>query len=471
VTSYEVQLQLDRDVRTDVATGLRLDAGHPFLIRSHAAGSTITMVLETRLRSRGDAPVPALGPVRLNLPLTPDRTRPPAWGQRDQIVAITDATAYEVVLRDRLTLSADQPRDALWVGVSTADDQPYVTDQLAPIDSRPGNESAIVPVLASGRFAGRPTLEIPPPLDEVPEIRTPEPGAEPLYFPVDVTPFLPSGVGEGRRRHERVTAGTLLAACRATADGRVLARPVEPLGPGEWEVEIPILNPDDRVELVAALASNRSTDVDNRFLVFLAGNHPYRDRLFVPAHDEPLPPGPFLETLPPSADRWVYRVRSVDAAGHVSAGSATAQAVVRVPSLLAGAPPMRAPRQPGDPAELLRVRVPADATLSHLLFFHAPSVGTGPVAVTEITRVPNRPDLFPEGGLWLRAPDSDMLAPIAIALDEPTVVVVADGSREVELTVPGGPGERTRVWLATLTRDGIPSPLAGPYTLLQPVGV
>jgi hypothetical protein len=145
--------------------------------------------------------------------------------------------------------------------------------------------------------------------------------------------------------------------------------------------------------------------------------------------------------------------------------------VVRVPSLVAGTPPVKAPRQPADPPDRLRVRVPADPLVTHLLFFQAPSVGTGPVEVTEVSRVPNRPDLFPEGGLWLRAPDGGILAPAATALDGPGVVVAPDGSREVTLTVPGGPGERTRVWLATLTSDGVPSPLAGPYTVIQPVAV
>ena len=471
VTSYEVALQLDRAVPADAAAGLRLDAGHPFLIRSHSAGSAITMVVETRLRVRGATPVPAVGPVRLNLPFTPDRTRPAAWGPRVAIVPITNAETYEVVLRDRLTLTADHPADSIWVGVSTADDQSYVADQLAPAETRPGNESAIVPLLAAGRYAGRPELEIPPPLAHVPQIRTPEPGAEPVHFELDVTPFLPAAVGGGRRRHERVAAGTLLAACRATPDGRVLARPVEPLGPGEWEAEIPIPNPADRAELVAALASGRSSGVDDRFLVYLAGHHPYRDRLFVSAHDGPLPPGPFFETLPPNPDRWVYRVRSVDAAGHVSAGSATAAVVVRVPSLLPGAPPVRAPRAPDDPPERLRIAVPADTSLTHLLVFDAQSVGVGPVEVTEISRVPNRPDLLPAGGVWLRAPDGELLVPTAIPLDGPAVVVTADGAREVPVTVPGDPGDRTRVWIATLTRDGIPSPVAGPYTVFLPVAV
>jgi hypothetical protein len=470
VTSYQVDLALDRTVRADAAVGLRFNAGHPFLIRTHTAGSTITMTVETRLRVGGVPPVPALGPARLNLPLAADRTGPPAWGSRVTIVPITNAATYEVVLRDRLTLTADQPADALWIGASTADDQSYVADQLAPVETRPGNESAIVPLLASGRYAGRPVMEFPPPLAAVPQLRTPEPGAEPVHFPLDLSPFLPPGaLATGRVRHERLAAGALIAACRATSDGRVLARPVEPFAPGDIEHEIPVPNPDDRAELVAALQSGRSTQVDDRFLVYLAGQHRYRDRLFVAAHDDPRSPGPFAETLPGAADRWLYRVRSIDAAGHVSAGSATARVVVRVPSLQAGAPPLRAPRQPADLPQMLRIRVPADPTLGHLLLFHAPSVGIGPVVVNEVSRVPNRHDLLPDGGLWLRAPDGGLLTPTPIALDDPSVIVDTDGMREVALTVPGGPGERTRVWLATLTHDGIPSPLAGPYTVTVPV--
>jgi hypothetical protein len=48
------------------------------------------------------------------------------------------------------------------------------------------------------------------------------------------------------------------------------------------------------------------------------------------------------------------------------------------------------------------------------------------------------------------------------------VVVEADGSRTVGVAVPGGPGERTRVWLTTVNRDGVPSAVAGPYTVLLP---
>jgi len=465
VTQYQVELVLDRPVRADAAAGLRLDAGHPFYIRSHTAGTTVTMRVETRLRRLGAAPVPALGPVRLNLSLAADRSRPPAWGPRIAIVPITGDTAYEQVIRGRLTLSADHPADSLWIGISAADDQAYVADALAPADNRPGNESAIVALLATGRYAGRPQLEIPPSLTAVPQLRTPEPGAMPLHFPLDLSAFLPAQALAGRVRHERVAAGTLLGACRATDDDRVIGLPVDPRAANDAEAEIAVPNPADRTNLVAALRSGRSPRVEDRFLVYLAGHHPYRDRLFVPAHEDPRVPGPFAETLPPAPDRWVYRVRGVDAAGHVSAGAATAAVVVRVPSLQAGPLPVRAARQSSDAPRALRVRVSPDDTLTHVLLFHAPSVGTGPVDASEIHRVPNRPDLLPAGGLWLREPDGDLLSPSARALDDPAVIVEPDGTRELVLDVPGAPGARTRIWLATLTRDGIPSAVAGPYTV------
>ena len=37
--------------------------------------------------------------------------------------------------------------------------------------------------------------------------------------------------------------------------------------------------------------------------------------------------------------------------------------------------------------------------------------------------------------------------------------------------VPGDSGDRVRLWLATLTADGIPSTVAGPYSFVHPVAV
>jgi hypothetical protein len=466
-TSYRVDLQLDRAVRADLLAGLRLDAGHPFLIRTHTAGTAVQMVVETRLSTpAGTPPVPVLGPVRLPVPLTPDLTRPPAWDERVEVVSITTDTAYQAVLRNRLVVDEDHDVDRVWVGVSTADDQAYVADQRAPAETRPGNESAVVPVLATARYHGRPTLEVPPPLAAVPVVRTPEPGAEPLRFELDLTPHLPGeALAADRVRFERVSARLLVGACTGTDDGRVLGRPVEPLAAGDADEEIQVPNPGDRAALVAALRTGRSALVEGRFLVYLAGHHPYRDRLFAAAHEGAVVPAAFSEQLPPAAERWLYRVRAVDGAGHVSAGSATALAVVRVPSRLAGATPVRQPRQAGDSPGLLRVAVPGDPSLTHVLVFHAPSVGVGPVGSTEIIRVPNRPDLLPAGGFWLAAPDGVLLTPTAADLGDPGVATDPDGTRRIELTVPVADGGRTRVWLASLTTDGIPSVVAGPYTV------
>jgi hypothetical protein len=370
------------------------------------------------------------------------------------------------VLRDRLHVDQDTPIDAQWVGVSAADDQDYVADQRAPAGTRPGNESAVVPAQATARYAGRPTVEIPPPLAPVPQVRTPEPGSEPVHFPLDLVPHLPSAATTtGRMRVERVSAVALASALAVTVDDRVLALAVEPTEPGDSGIEILLENPDDQAVLVAALRSARTTQIPDHFLVHLAGRHPYRDRLFTPARQEPVSPGPVVQTLPPAAERWLYRVRAVDRAGRVSAGSATARVVVRVPSLLPGARAERMARDPGDPPGIVRVRVPADATLTHVLTFQAPATGSGPIGEQPVLRVPNRPDLFPAGGLLLRAPGGELLSPTAVPLDGPDVTTDADGGRRLAVTVTGDPGERTRVWLATVTGDGVCSVVTGPFTL------
>jgi hypothetical protein len=58
-----------------------------------------------------------------------------------------------------------------------------------------------------------------------------------------------------------------------------------------------------------------------------------------------------------------------------------------------------------------------------------------------------------------------LLTPTATDLSDPAVVTDADGTRHVKVEVPVADGGRTRLWLATLTADGIPSAVAGPYTL------
>jgi hypothetical protein len=474
---YAAALNLERAVVADAARGLTLNAGYPFHIAGHTAGSAVTARLEARVPDSSTLlPQPEAGHVELPLRLTPTMTQPPAWSERFEVQPITAATTYQAVLRNRFTLSPEQPRGSVWVGVSAADDQGYVEDQMAPAETRPGNESAIVPVLCEARFHGRPVFSVPPALDPVPTITTPEPDGRPLLFDLDLRPTLEgSGLSAGDFfRAERLSADALVSAYFLSPANAVMARAVDPRDSSETAEEVVIPNPADRAAVIAALNEARTSVLEDRFVVFLAGSHPYRDRLFEPVSLEPAPFGPVQETLPPKSGRYVYRVRKSDRNGRLSEGAAMARVIVRVPSLAPGPAPERVSFTPGDPAGRLRLLVPADDTVTHLLAFAQETVpganGGRPVEEAALLRIPNRPDLYPAGGLWLRAPDGALLTPVVKALSDADVVTGVDGARQAALDFSADPGQRLRVWAYTLTRDGIPSLPAGPWTLAIPPG-
>ncbi len=488
---YTVTLQLERAILPDAATRTYLHAGYPFFIAGHTAGATITATIEARVPQGGVLPVPKQGPVRLALRLTPALTRPAAWTERVETQPIGPQQQYQAVLRDRLTVTPAHPRDAVWVGVSAADDQPYVQDQLAPSESRPGNESAIVALRCDATYQGRPVFHVPPPLAPVPVLVAPEPGGRPLVFSLNLaaSPAYLDGTGLSAGtlvRPERVAAESVFGALRVTPDGRIMARVLTPRQPGDADQELLRVaeqgkpeNPADRASVIAALRSGRPDRLADHYVVFLAGAHAYRDRLFTRCQDDPLPLGPFQETLSPRGGRYVYRFRLADGAGNVSAGSALARVIVRVPSLFPSAAPERLVAEPSDPGGTLRLRVVEDAEVTHVLAFSQPvSAAGGPVEAAELLRVPNRADLYPSPsdpsgsgltGLWLRAPDGALLDPSLVkSLADADVTVGADGTRRLSLSLSGSPGGRVRVWSCTLTRDGIPSLLGGPWSIAFP---
>jgi hypothetical protein len=182
-----------------------------------------------------------------------------------------------------------------------------------------------------------------------------------------------------------------------------------------------------------------------------------------------VPFGPFPETLPPSSGRYVYRVRRADAAGNLSAGGAMARVVVRVPSLAPGAAPDREPAGGADAPGTLRLRIAPEPELTCVLAFSqvSPNDG-GPVRGADLLRVPNAPDLYPNRGIRLRAPDGTILVPQIKLLADPDVTTDAAGFRHLSLSFSGGAGQRVRVWACTLTRDGISSLLGGPWSLALP---
>jgi hypothetical protein len=269
-------------------------------------------------------------------------------------------------------------------------------------------------------------------------------------------------------RPERASAAAVFAAYRVTATNQIIANAINPR-PGETDVEVTVPNPGDRNAIAAALNGSSVDALDDRFVVFLAGSHPYADRLLEPVARQALPFGEFQETLPPVGERYVYRVRRSDAAGHLSAGGAMAAVIVRVPAMTTRPSPVLVRRLPTDPPELLRLRVGPDPFVMHLLTFRqVMSNGTRPAGEGTIVRIPNLADTNPAAGIRLRAPNGALLLPQVKSLADADVIVDADGFRNVQLTFSAGPSERVQVWACAASRDGVPSLTGGPWGLAMP---
>ena len=445
-----------------------MHAGYPFRVTSNAAGASgapATIDVEANVPSPGGAlPVPALGPLELTLRLSPTRVRPQGWTQRAGRVPIGAATAYQWVFRNVLHLSATRRSSLIWVGVSAADDQDYVDDQLAPTETRPGNESGIAAASVAARYHGRPVFDVPPSLAQVPVVLTPEVNGRQLRCRLDLTPFVAAGVlaAGDAVLPERAAADAVFASYRVTNDGRVIALVLDPR-PGDTEAEVIVPNPTDRAAVIAALRGNRTDGLEDRFAVFLAGSHPFRDRLFTRVAESPIPFGAFDDLLPSEPGRFVYRFRSADAAGHLSAGAVMAACVVRVPSTLAPGAPDRLPSLPGDPPGRIRLHVAPESDIGSVVTFVDAAPPTAADAAA-IIRVPNRSDLPVADSIRLRTDGGAVLAPREAQLPPPD----ADGWRTVIVTETGNDGDVKRLWAATLSIDGVPSALAGPWTLRWP---
>jgi hypothetical protein len=466
--SFDVRLEMDRPVAAGAAERVYVQAPGAFRVDSHGTGTVFMARLSTRVTMPGGAfPVPAVGPVRLPVRLAAAQTKPLAWNERVQVVTLTAATSYEVVLRNRLELSETHPQDTVWVGVSAADGEGYV-DDLLPGGGRPGNESSIVPVRCDGRHLALPALPVvPPPLGAVPRFRAPEPRGREVMFDLDLAGFVPGNpfAAGSPVRPERVPAGAVARALRVDGTGRILARAPEPSRPGDVEVQMgQELAPADQNAIRSALTSFDLDALADRYVLYLASRHPYHDRLFEPATPDTVPFGPFRQELPGAGERYVYRLRRGNAAGRLSQGAQVAALVVRVPSPVPGARPERVPAAAGDPPGLLRLKVPGDAELTHAVVFETPPPPTrGPLREAELLRAPDSTD---PARLRLRTAEGTLVPARVVDLSGPEVTVEADGSRT--FTAAAEAGETLVVRAASVTRDGIPSLLAGAWSITSP---
>ena len=218
--AYVVVIALERAIVANAASGLYLDAGSPFFIEQHTAGTTVQATVRTRVPSSpgGAFRRPAIGPVRIPLRLTAEMTRPARWTERIEVqtgvhfLPITDATSYQFVLRDRLQLDDDHPRDTLWLGVTAADSQSYVADTF-PGGALPGNESGVGFAQCQAVVMHRPTFSPPHALAPVPRVLAPEPVDGAVRFTFDLASHLGGmGLAAGNLvRPERLSVSDLLA--------------------------------------------------------------------------------------------------------------------------------------------------------------------------------------------------------------------------------------------------------------------
>jgi hypothetical protein len=467
-------VRVDQPLKANSAAGLFLNAGYPFLVVDHSAGPVMNMLVRTRIPdASGTFRRPVLGNVNVPLKLSPGMTRPQSWRERvifptgHAFIQITDARQYQAVIPNRLVLTPEHPRDAIWVGVTAADREPYVPDTFpspGPEGPLNGNESPIVAVLCEARRVIRPEFNPPLPTGPVPRVMAPEPNGGPVRFRLDLTPFLTgSGLLPGQlSQPERASVSALFAAL-AVAGNQLFAVVVNRHDPSEVNVPLTLPNPDDNAAVIAAVESGSSEGLEDRLAVKVASMHPYSDRLFQLATSAAIPFGPFDETLSPAEERFLYRFRRADSAQRLSVTAALVNAVVRVPSLAPGASPQRAPRQDDDPSQRLRLRIPLDLRLSHVLTFEHEAIDGPSAGEAELLRVPNRPELGPGMSIRLRLPNGDVLTPSVQALgahdpDAWTVSVDANGPA----------GKNVLIWAATLTSDGVPSPVCGPWRVRIP---
>ena len=451
---FDVELGLVRAVAVDAARGGYLPAGGEYRILGHGAGTTVHATVETLVPAEdGSFPPPQIRPTVLPVPLTAEQSRPEAWDVRLEVVPITDEEVYELVLHDLLLPSADAPRTALWLAVSAADSEPYVDDPL-PGGGRPGNESPLVAVRCEALYHGRPELDVPPPIGDVPVVTTARAGAAGVEHDLDVLPFLAdTGLASGERVVvEYVSDGDLLAALRV--DGSDVLGVPPPSAPREAdESPIAVPNPGDRAQITATLAG-RPLELADRYVVFLAARHPFGDWLFSPVEPAEHELGDRVRfSFPPGTSRYVVRVRRVDAAGHRSAGAATCAVVVRVPAIAPLAPPsfLDAAWTTSTQVEVT-VAVP-DESATHLLTWVA---ATDPRDAA-LASVGSRRDL-PGFGIRLRKADGASSTPSVLELEP------GAGTRTVETLEDAGDGPHF-VWLAVVDRDGVPSRLVGAFRL------
>jgi hypothetical protein len=463
---WDLAFSTDRVLQADECAGQWVTtAGYPFRIAAHTAGSSIVLHVEAALVD--PTATPAVGATQFGRPLRSEHQRPAAWDGRVAVVPLTAAASYMYVFYDLLDLSVNHPRDSVWVGVSAADAESYVADELpaAVINGgRSGNESSVATCVVYGRDHTRPTFSIPPPLGDVPELVSDEPAGRQILISLDLQAWLPGALPAGEPiALDRCPADSIFAITSLNAAQQIQLQ----MKDGTFQA-ITFPNPGDEAAVIEYLESAHPERMSTRYLLYLAANHSRPGEIFERVNSDIVAFGTVQDRLAPKPARYFYRVRRADALERVSEGGAILPVVVRVPSVTPAVAPERIALTSTPTEVSITLRVAPDAELSHLLVFATTFPLSSPIrdlSGAELLRTPNRRDLYPQHGIRLRAPgDGALLAPIVKSLSDSDVNIDGDGNRSAVVKLPATQDNWVVLWAYALSQDGIPSLAAGPYT-------
>jgi hypothetical protein len=458
---WVVGFTTDRVLAADECEGQWLDSGEAtFRIVGHTGGSAIQITLAADALNPGAAP--ALGPTTFGRRLAPDHQRPAGWQERVAVVPLAASDSYSHVLHDVLTVDATVRKQTIWVGVSAADAESYIPDELpgtATNGGRPGNESSIAAVSVTGTYRGRPSFSMPQPLGDIPEVVGDEPTGRKVGIGLDGSSLLAGALpASALVALDRCPANEVLAVTRIDASGNVTMLRAD----GSLQTVV-FPNAADEAAVTAALSSDHPERLASRYVLFLLGHFDQPGQLLTRTGDALQPLGGLTDALDPRPGRYFYRVRPADAGGAVAAGGAILPVVARVPSTA----PAPAPRRVGlslDAGLALTVDVDPDPELSWVLLFVniAPWNDTpSDPARAQLVRIPNRRDLYPANGIRLRLAEGTLLAPVAKSLADPDVTAQPGGVLRVTVTgqlpSPTSDPLMAQYWCYALSRDGIPS--------------
>ncbi|WP_293676428.1 hypothetical protein [uncultured Phenylobacterium sp.] len=446
--SWLVPCAFSRPILANEFVGRSLVLGAAFRIVGHAAGAGVALEVAPIGPA---AAAPAVGGGFTLVRTSGAEDDPAYWDSRLMAVPRSGDPAdpaaievYEVALPATwVAVDASRPTQVRTFGVSAADDQPYAPDRRRAVEPSPrvGNEGAVAHGEVVARFRSRPDLTIAD-LTDVASIVAPRAAGEAVTVAFRPTDLLPPGVTAGPlTRIERCPASAILP--RIVVDAASIRLRLQTGALVAWP-----LSAADQSALRAGLEARTTPD---RFLAAAAQRlGPLDDFERVADAD---PTRELRDALPNSPVRWIYRLRALDAAGHVSEAAQVLQAVVRTPAPSPALPPeLRSLRVE---AGLATVRLQDRTDGAAALFVIASNDPRLRPARADLATIRNRPDLSPLDALVVRDDRGRRLALTAVTPD-------VDGV--VEATFPAPTGNTVNVWALAVSADGIPSRLVGPLT-------